>query len=332
MGGLLSNPRFPEIRLARGHYESFFAKLVHPADPLGAWIRYTVHKPPGALASGSLWFTLFERGEPPYAVKQTFAAAETLAPPGEYIRIGESCFAPGSMIGAAAGLDRSARWELVVESHEAPYRHLPKPWMYEAVLPRTKLLSPYPAATFGGTLEVGGRRLELDGWQGTVGHNWGAQHAERWIWLHAASFAGHDPRTTWFDAALGRVKVGPLTLPWIANARLDIDGQTHVLGGPARIRQTQVEETPTSCSFELRGSELVLRGNASSGAEEFVGWVYADPDGSEHNAVNCSIATLTLELDGPQGRMSLRTAASGTYELGMRERDHGIALQPFPDG
>jgi hypothetical protein len=52
--------RFAEVPDKAGHYESFYLKLCHPSEPLGAWIRYTVHKRPAAPATGSLWFTLFE--------------------------------------------------------------------------------------------------------------------------------------------------------------------------------------------------------------------------------------------------------------------------------
>ncbi len=52
--------RFPAVPAKAGHYESFYLKLCHPSKPLGAWIRYTVHKRPGAAPTGSLWFTLFE--------------------------------------------------------------------------------------------------------------------------------------------------------------------------------------------------------------------------------------------------------------------------------
>jgi len=60
--------------------------------------------------------------------------------------------------------------------------------------------------------------------------------------------------------------------------------------------------------------------------------VYADPDGSEHDAVNCSVADLELQvtLDG-SSPVTLRARGSATYELGMREKDHGITIQPFPD-
>ena len=58
------------VSIEAGHYESFYLKACHPAEPLGAWIRYTVHKRPGAAAKGSLWFTLLEPSGPT-AAKRT---------------------------------------------------------------------------------------------------------------------------------------------------------------------------------------------------------------------------------------------------------------------
>ena len=56
--------RFPDVPGRAGHYESFYLKLCHPSEPLGAWIRYTVHKRPGAAPTGSLWFTWFSQAGP----------------------------------------------------------------------------------------------------------------------------------------------------------------------------------------------------------------------------------------------------------------------------
>ena len=41
--------RFPAVPPAAGHYESYYMRAAHPTDPLGVWIRYTVHKRPDAL-------------------------------------------------------------------------------------------------------------------------------------------------------------------------------------------------------------------------------------------------------------------------------------------
>jgi hypothetical protein len=67
--------------------------------------------------------------------------------------------------------------------------------------------------------------------------------------------------------------------------------------------------------------------------EAFVGWVNADPDGCEHHAVNCSVADMELVVSSPaRGARSLALQGGAAYELGMREHDHGMAVQPFPDG
>lgn len=323
-----TSARFPEVETGTGHYESFYLKACHPSEPLGLWVRYTVHKRPGREPSGSLWCTLFAE-EGPKAVKQTFARAGV--PGGAYVGVGDSLFTADSVTGRAEGEGASASWDLTFEGSAEPFRHLPREWMYRASLPRTKLLSPHPDARFSGTAQIDGRGVELDGWRGMVGHNWGAQHAERWIWMHGAGFAGHE--NAWFDAALGRIKVGPLTTPWIANAVLSLDGERHRLGGPARIRTTEVREAPERCEFVLTGRDITVQGTAGARREQFVGWVYADPDGSEHHVVNCSISDMDLSVSRPgSGPLSLALRGGAAYELGMREHDHGMTIQPYGDG
>ena len=44
--------------------------------------------------------------------------------------------------------------------------------------------------------------------------------------------------------AAGRIKVGPLTTPWVANGMLRIDGVEHRLGGFDRILSTKLDEEP----------------------------------------------------------------------------------------
>jgi hypothetical protein len=313
--------RFTDLPAGAGHYESFYLKACDPDRPLGVWIRYTVHKRPGAEATGSLWFTLFDgAADAPRAQKVTLPAPR--AGGGDWIRVGEAAMREGLAAGALDGVE----WELRIESGEEPLFHLPRDWMYRARLPRTKLLSPVPAARFDGSLAVDGRTVPVEGWRGMVGHNWGAQHAERWIWLHGLSESGD-----WLDAAIGKVRLGPVTTPWIANGALSLGGRRHPLGGPGR--RVTVSETPERCEFVLPGAGGRVRGTVTAARKDVVGWVYADPDGSEHHTTNCSISDMrvTVERDGA-APAEVVVEGGAAYELGMRERDHGIAIQPFPDG
>jgi hypothetical protein len=70
-----------------------------------------------------------------------------------------------------------------------------------------------------------------------------------------------------------------------------------------------------------------------SDPKDFVAWVYADPDGGGHNTLNCSISDLELTVERPGRRPErLQVRGGAAYEIGMRETDHGIAVQPYADG
>lgn len=332
------SPVFTRTPMKKGMYESFYLRAVSTQEPVGAWIRYTVHKRPGAPAKGSLWCTVFDasRGAP-FMHKQTTTALA--APADAWIEIGDdSRIGPGF----AEGHCGPARWSLRFTSAEPQLRHFGSSLLYRAPLPRTKLTSPVPAGDFDGTIELGDRTIDLRNWRGMVGHNWGSEHAERWIWVHGVGFE-QDP-AAWIDVALGRVLVAGRLTPWLASGAISVGGKRVQLGGLA-ARGVKVAESPRRCSLVLPGGDgLRVQAHLDAQAGSSAGWRYADPvaldgddgasdGGSEHDVVNCSISSLTLNVH-PRGcaATTLHTEHGGAYELGMRERDHGIPLAPFPDG
>jgi hypothetical protein len=325
--------RFPEVPERKGHYESFYLKLCAPGGGRGAWIRHTIHKRPGEPLTGALWFVLFDsEAAGPQATKRQFGADEVDATNHSYIRVADATLGDGRATGSVETEALAARWDLTFADQHRPFRHLPQEFLYRTALPKTKFLSPYPGAVFNGTLEVDGERVGVDGWRGMIGHNWGAEHAERWVWVQGAGFEGRSPED-YFDMAVGRIKVGGVTTPWVGNGMLVLDGAEHRLGGFERVPSTEVAEEPTSCRFQLKGKGVKLSGRVEADRKDFVAWIYADPVGPEHNTLNCSISDLVLdvELDGrPAERLTVSGAAA--YEFGTRDTDHGIPVQPYPDG
>jgi hypothetical protein len=320
--------RFPEVPAAAAHYESFYLKACAPEGGLGLWLRYTVLKPPGSAAAAALWCTLFDAAAAgPVAVKQTLPAERLVRPREGYIRIGDSRFSADHLAGGAVAAGHAATWEIALAGGEPLLAHLGRGWLYRSALPRTKLCSPQPRVCASGVVTVDGRRVELDGWPGMVGHNWGTQHAERWVWLQAGF------GDAWLDVAVARVRVGALLTPWLASGALSLDGVRYPLGGLGRWRGTRIAERADGCDFVLPSRELTVRGTVHAAPKDLVGWVYADPAGGSHDTVNCSIATMSLTV-ARRGRAPVSLACTGgaAYELGMREHDHGVSLQPFPDG
>ena len=298
----MSAARFPSVPAHKGHYESYYLRAADPAGGRSAWIRHTVFKRPGGPPTGALWCTLFEAGKAPRAVKQSLPDPR----PSDWLAIGDSHFGPGGASGRAEALGSAAQWDLTFGPSSAPLRHLPAR-LYVTPLPHTKLESPLPDATLSGRVED----WELDGWRGMVGHNWGAEHAERWIWLHGVFDDG-----AWLDMALGRVKLGPLLTPWIANGALCVDGERRRLRGFARVDES------------ARGGTIAVSGlRIAVAAPQVVSWIYADPSGGEHRSTNCSIAAIDLTFRG----RTLRTEHGGAWELGTREAPIGVEAQPYPD-
>jgi hypothetical protein len=315
-------------------YESFYLRAVSPREPVGVWIRHTVQKPPGGAPRAAVWCTVFDAAAGrPFMHKLT--SDELRVPPEGWIEVGDRAeSAQGATMGPAGadGACGPADWSLRLQALAPELRHLPRELLYRAPLPRTKLTSPAPAASFEGRLRIGvERELALDGWPGMVGHNWGAEHAERWIWLHGIGFA--EAPDAWLDVALGRIMVAGRLTPWVANGALSLDGRVLRIGGLG-ARGLQVQEDVAGCTLSLpaeHGAQLQVRAAVPPGTS--AGWRYSDPDaGSEHDVANCSIASLELSLAIPGATpRSLSSAHGGVYELGMRERDHGVPIAPFAD-
>jgi hypothetical protein len=318
---------FPSSPLEKGMYESFYLRAVSPEEPVGVWFRYTVHKRPGQAPRGSLWCTVFDAATgSPFMHKLT--SEQLTSPTNAWIEIaGDSRLGPG----AAEGVCGPARWSLRFTSEEAELRHLKQAWLYKAPLPRTKLTSPLPATRFEGTVELPDRTLRLDGWRGMVGHNWGSEHAERWIWLHGVGFQ-EDPEA-WLDVALGRVLIAGRLTPWMASGAISLNGRRMRLGGLG-ARGLRVAESASRCTLSLPGEGgLTVEAHIDTPQGASAGWRYADPDGGEHDVVNCSVARLALNVR-PRGgaATTLHTRHGAAYELGMREHDHGVRIAPFADG
>ncbi|HVC06351.1 MAG TPA: hypothetical protein VND98_02035 [Solirubrobacterales bacterium] len=324
--------RFPSVGAKAAHYESFYLKACRPGGGQGIWIRHTVHRRPGAEPSASIWFTFFDReASAPRATKATVGASELSAPPGSWIRVGGAQIGPGRAQGSVGTDALLASWDLAFSGEARPCKYLPADWLYEAPIPRTKFLAPYPSASFDGQLKLAGETIDIAGWPGMIGHNWGSEHAERWLWLEGTGFAGSPG--TYFDAGAARVRLGRWTSPWIPSGMLLLEGTAHRLGGLRQIRSTSIRESPIACEFTLPGKDIRVRGRVSAPQKDFVGWVYADPRGPEHNTVNCSVADLELTIERPDAPpQQLSLPAGAAYELGMREADHGIPLQPYADG
>jgi hypothetical protein len=314
--------RFPNVPMSDGHYESVYLTAHHPTDKLALWVRHTVLKAPGEPATGALWCTWFGADG-----VQATRVELPIAPPsppwllevGDQARIGHD-----GAIGSVATDALAAHWDLRFLDPEPPMHHLPWDRLYALRLPRTKSLSAVPHLRLAGELVVDGTTVALDGWTGSVGHNWGTEHAERWIWLRADGFAEDD--TAWLDVVIGRIRVGPVLLPWVANGVLSLGGDRLRVGGIGRAKGVRIDERPDGCDLALRGSGLRVGVRVDVDLGRCVAWHYGSASGEGREVVNSSVATIAVDLAvGKSAPVTLHTPV-GTYEIGGPARAIDVAF------
>jgi hypothetical protein len=314
----------PGVGTARGLYESVYAVLVHPDQPRALWVRTTVQKRPGAAATGALWVTWFD-GAGVRAGKLTGLPA---APVDEGVECGPARQGPSGSRGGIEQDGLTAAWDISFTPRAEPLEHFARAVLYRAPLPRTKATSPVPDLDARGSLTVDGAAVDLTGWTGMLGHNWGTEHAARWIWLRSSGL-GAD-RSGWLDVVLARVKVGPTLTPWTGFGALALDGERHRLGG-LLSRGTRVQLRPDGAQITVSGPGVRVTTHATVPIAGTVGWEYADPGGHRHEVVNCSVATTRLEVERAGRRVTLEPSRRGVLEVGGDTRAFGVPLQPFVD-
>ena len=300
-------------------YESWFVSARDPVSPRALWIRHTRHRPRQGLESVALWCTVIDRdlGQPPTVVKEVFSAF----PPDA--AAGSERFRGQAVMG-----EHSARWDLVIAGGQPPFRPLRPPVLYRAPLPRTKLAATVPDGQVTGMLQIDARQVAVSGWRGTVGHNWGSEHADSWVWLHAAGF-GTAPEA-WLELVLARIRVGQARSPWTAMGALSLSGKRILLGGLGR--RPRVDASPGRLAADVPSPQARLKLAVTTDDDDRVAVAYTDPRGGTRAVRHAALASVELVLHRPGHREVTLSSSRGAYEYGTRQGMPGIVPQWLPEG
>ncbi|MCU1600448.1 MAG: hypothetical protein JWO22_1157 [Frankiales bacterium] len=224
--------RHPAAPLGRGLYESLYLTATSPEGDRALWLRHTWLKAPGKQPQPVLWITWWG---PELTQTRGPGTAELT----------------GSR---SQGSLEAHRWDLGWSSDHEPVPYLPKA-LYDRRFPRSNGALLVPHGTVSGTFDG----HDLTGWSAVVGHNWGAEHAHAWEWLHGTD--GDD----WFD----QLRVKPMShSPWLTLSTTHLDGKT-------------------------RRSRTPLKVDVTWGAT--VEWDYDSPAGPSRDVRNSSVATAVID-------------------------------------
>jgi hypothetical protein len=289
---LLDAPRAPTAPRAAQLYESHYLTAADPAGGRAVWLRYTALKEDGADPRGTLWCTYFAADRAPRARRT--GTPEILTSPGahRWAQVGDAWIGPG----AANGNLEDCSWAMTWLGGATPLAYLPSERLYDRRLPRSNGAAIVPDATFAGSLKIAGTSVDVAGWRGVVGHNWGADHADRWIWLHVPGLGPRDPGG-WLDLILARVRLAGRLSPWLPAGALALDGALRRVRATETVRGLRVAVEPERVAIALpRWSRAGLAVEVDLPAQRTVQWDYSSPAGGGRHVRNCSVAAARLRV------------------------------------
>ena len=305
----LDRPRASSVHPHGRLYESHYLTAIAPEGGRAVWIRYTADKQSDGPARGTLWCTVFSGKDAPTARRRTSEVPLAVPSQGAWARIDDAQIGP---LLAEGELD-DCRWRVTWEPDALELPYLPHAALYDRRLPRSNGAALVPSATFAGYVETPEGHLDLAGWRGMIGHNWGSDHADRWIWLHTTGLDARDP-DGWIDIVLVRVRLGTILSPWIPAGALCLDGELRRIGAGRSARGLHVDIGDGNVYValpRLRGGGLEI--SASLPVADTACWDYASPGGGGRAVRNCSIASARVTI---AGEPSLDVTRRFAVELG----------------
>lgn len=279
------------------YYESRFIRANDAARAQALWLRSTLLLPTAGPPVADAWVMVFDPdGEGNRALKQPYPIDQS-----DYrydswtARIGETTIDDRAACGSVTS-DRSARWDLrITPGDDQPVKLLTERG-YKAKFPTAKTMVRHPLAGFDGTVELDDVRFQVDGWTGSVNHNWGRRHTPAYAFGQVCGF-DDEPKSS-LEIVTARAGIGPVSLPAATLFVLRHDGREVSVRSVMATRRTRAEYQPFSWRFGARVDGVTLDGELTADPQDVIGLTYTDTDGDKKYCYNSALATCRIRLSG----------------------------------
>ena len=296
-----------------GHYESWFVRANHPTDGRAVWLKATILHRLDGTAVAEAWCAVFKEGERPRALKTTVDFVDArFGTRDPTVEIGACRFdfgvaSAGRSVGAGgcsgelAGDDTTLKWDLSWRPADGllgqPLHLFPTRRMIDGFFPRNKLVTPAPVLLVAGTLVISDETIELDGWLGMQGHNWGREHAFAYAWGHVTFADAAGQPVCVAEGFSGRIKLAGRTTPHLSalvvrrgdrelrfDRLVDLWAQDAHVGDMAWRLRLRGRDGEASIEMRARPGEVVCLG-------------YENPDKSMAYCLNSKLSSCELRVN-----------------------------------
>lgn len=309
------------------YYESRFIRANDPDRARALWMRSTLLLPTTGTPVADSWVMFFDPdGSGSWALKQPHPIDQS-----DYrydiwtARIGETSIDDQSACGSITDAGRSARWDLrITPGDEAPVKLLTDRG-YQAKFPTAKTMVRHPLAHFDGSVELDDVRVAVNGWIGSVNHNWGRRHTPAYAFGQVCGFDG-APESS-LEIVTAHAAVGPVSLPAATLLVLRHDGREVAVRSVLATRRTRGEYHPFTWSFGARANGVTVDGEITAEPGDVIGLTYTDTSGDSKYCYNSGLATCRIQLSGNGiARRELDATRRAMFEILTDTRNEAVPL------
>ncbi|MBX7433454.1 hypothetical protein JDV09_15240 [Mycobacterium sp. Y57] len=303
------------------YYESRFLRANDPDGDRAIWLRETLLVPTTGTPCADVWVMVFDPSGN-RAVKRSYPIADADFADDEWTaRIAGTSLDDRCASGELAG---AARWDLsITPGGQAPVRVLPDR-AYRSRFPPAKTEVRHPLARFDGRLEVPGLGLAVEGWLGSVNHNWGTRHTAAYAYGQVCGF--DDAPDSTLEIVTARTAIGPLLAPGVTLFVLRHQEQEFAVRGVAGSLQTHGRYAPFRWTFGARVGEQMIEGEITAEPAEVIGLTYTDTHGGLKYCYNSALARCRMQVAGKAFDRSELVSGRAMFEILTDHRLDDVAL------
>jgi hypothetical protein len=307
------------------YYESRYIRANDPSRPQAIWLRETLVLPRSGAASADVWMMIFDpEGAGNKALKLSYPIGDADFRDEPWTaRIAATSLDDRSASGSAAGESGSVSWELAISPGDEPPVKLLTDLGYKAPVPTAKTQVRHPLARFDGNVQLDDRRVDVDGWIGSVNHNWGRRHTPAYAFGQVCGF--DDDQRSSLEIVTARAGVGPVLLPPVTLLVLRYGGREFAVRSPVAARHSRGRYQPFTWSFGARVDGLSLDGEIRTEPADVIGLTYTDTDGKSKYCYNSAIAACRIELSGA-ATVELTAQRRAMFEILTDVRYDGVPV------
>ncbi len=167
---------------------------------------------------------------------------------------------------------------------------------YRRRFPSAKTLVRHPLARFDGHLEAAGLAVDVDGWTGSINHNWGTRHTPAYAFGQVCGF--DDAPDSTLEIVTARAGLGSVLLPGVTLFVFRHAGVEFAVRTLVGSMQSHGRYAPFTWTFGARVGDRMIEGEITTEPADVIGLSYPDTHGGTKYCYNSAIARCRIQLAG----------------------------------